>query len=72
MRAALVRRGPRRRQRHPAPHVMPDAIYLDNAATTPLCAEARAAMEPWLSGEIWTSGNPSSRHGPGVRARETV
>jgi cysteine desulfurase len=44
-------------------------VYLDNAATTPLAPEVRAAMEPWL-GEAY--GNPSSRHPLGVRAAEAV
>ncbi len=46
-----------------------EAIYLDNAATTPLSPVVREAMEPWLTGE-W--GNPSSVHRMGVRAREAV
>src|SRR5947209_3631497 len=41
-------------------------IYLDHAATTPLRAEARRAMEPFLSEEY---GNPSSLHGAGQAAR---
>ena len=44
-------------------------IYLDHNATTPLCAEARAAMLPWLE-EL--SANPSSIHAPGRRARAAV
>jgi cysteine desulfurase len=37
-----------------------DAVaYLDHAATTPLCPEARRAMLPWLSGRF---GNPSGSH----------
>ena len=44
-------------------------IYLDNAATTRIAPEVRAAMLPWL-GEQW--GNPSSRHRLGVRAREAL
>lgn len=43
--------------------------YLDNNATTPLCAAARAAMEPFLGGEF---GNASSRHSFGRRARDAV
>lgn len=46
-----------------------EAIYLDNAATTPLSPLVREAMEPWLGGE-W--GNPSSVHRRGVRAREAI
>ena len=44
-------------------------IYLDHAATTPLGAEAREAMAPWLSGRF---GNPSSLHAAGRAAREAV
>jgi cysteine desulfurase len=45
-------------------------IYLDHAATTPLCDAARVAMEPW-----WASGvaaNASSVHRSGQRARAAV
>jgi cysteine desulfurase len=44
-------------------------IYLDNAATTPLCPEVREAMEPWLGEQF---GNPSSVHRLGLRARDAV
>ncbi len=44
-------------------------IYLDHAATTPLSAAVRAAMEPWLTSEF---GNPSSRHPLGVRASAAI
>lgn len=44
-------------------------IYLDNAATTPVSEEVRAAMAPWLFEEY---GNPSSRHRAGVRAAEAL
>lgn len=44
-------------------------IYLDNAATTPLLPEVLEAMRPALEQHF---GNPSSRHPPGVRARELV
>lgn len=43
-------------------------IYLDNAATTPLCDAARLAMLPWLSRE----GNPSSLHQEGRRAKDAI
>lgn len=43
--------------------------YLDHAASSPIAPEVRAAMEPWL-GEGFA--NPSSRHGPGARAREAL
>lgn len=45
-------------------------IYLDHAATTPLRAEARAAMEPFLSGALF--GNPSSLHWDGQQARRVL
>ena len=44
-------------------------IYLDNAATTPVAAEVRERMLPWLMNE-W--GNPSSRHALGVQARTAI
>ncbi|MBI5478907.1 MAG: cysteine desulfurase [Deltaproteobacteria bacterium] len=44
-------------------------IYLDHNATTPLDAEARAAMLPFLEG---TFGNPSSVHRAGRVARHAV
>ena len=40
-------------------------IYLDNAATTPVRAEALQAAWPWLTSEF---GNPSSKHEMGNRA----
>lgn len=43
-------------------------MYLDHNATTPLCAEARAAMVTAL--EVF--GNPSSIHGEGRAARDIV
>ncbi|MGI9338644.1 MAG: cysteine desulfurase family protein [Gammaproteobacteria bacterium] len=43
--------------------------YLDNNATTPLAAAARAAMEPFLADDF---GNASSRHSYGRRARDAV
>ena len=43
-------------------------MYLDHAATTPICAPALAA----LTSVITRSGNPSSLHGAGRRARATV
>jgi cysteine desulfurase len=43
-------------------------VYLDHAATTPLSAPALAALTSVLS----RSGNPSSLHGSGRRARATV
>jgi cysteine desulfurase len=43
--------------------------YLDHAATTPLCPEAFAAMEPWLSGRF---GNPSGSHSVAGAARQAV
>ncbi|GAX90321.1 cysteine desulfurase family protein [Effusibacillus lacus] len=44
-------------------------LYLDNAATTPLHPEVRAAMAPYLEAEY---GNPSSMHAAGRRARQAV
>jgi cysteine desulfurase len=44
-------------------------IYLDHNATTPLCKEAREAMLSWLQG---FTGNPSSIHASGRRARAAV
>ena len=43
-------------------------VYLDHAATTPLAAEALAA----LTRELSRTGNPSSLHGSGRRARRSV
>jgi len=43
--------------------------YIDNAATTPLLAEVREAMTPYL-GDVF--GNPSSLHDWGNTAREAV
>jgi cysteine desulfurase len=42
-------------------------VYLDHAATSPLCAEARSAMEPYLD-ELF--GNASEPHSFGRAARE--
>ena len=44
-------------------------IYLDYNATTPLCAAAREAMEPFLSRH---HGNPSSVHAAGREARAGI
>lgn len=43
--------------------------YFDNAATTPLCAPARDAMQPWL-GTLF--GNPSGSHPVAARARAAL
>lgn len=43
-------------------------IYLDHAATTPLCDEARAAMLPWLG----PPANPHSAHRHGRLAHAAV
>lgn len=43
-------------------------VYLDHAATTPLSPEALAA----LTRELTRTGNPSSLHGAGRRARRSV
>ncbi len=42
-------------------------IYLDHAATTPVRAEVREAMMPYLGDEAF--GNPSSGHHFGRQAR---
>jgi len=44
-------------------------IYLDHAATTPLCEEAREAMLPWLTVGF---GNPSSLHSEGRKAKDAI
>ncbi|MBT1073424.1 IscS subfamily cysteine desulfurase [Pelotalea chapellei] len=44
-------------------------VYLDHNATTPVAAEVREAMLPFL-GESW--GNPSSIHAAGNHARSAV
>jgi cysteine desulfurase len=46
-----------------------DTIYLDHAATSPLCPEAREAMQPWLD---QPAGNPSALHVQGRRARAAI
>jgi len=47
---------------------MPDRVYLDWNATTPLRPEARAAMA--AAWDLW--GNPSSVHAEGRRARRLI
>ncbi|MBO9600910.1 MAG: aminotransferase class V-fold PLP-dependent enzyme [Novosphingobium sp.] len=47
---------------------MPDRIYLDHAATTPLRPEAEAAMREGFA--LWA--NPSSPHAEGRRARAAL
>jgi cysteine desulfurase len=49
---------------------MPSRIYLDHAATTPVRAEVREAMLPFLGEEAF--GNPSSSHAYGRGARAAV
>ena len=44
-------------------------IYLDNAASTPLCRQARQAMEPYLEAKY---GNPSSIHQKGREAAGAI
>jgi cysteine desulfurase len=48
---------------------MPEPIYLDHAATTPVRDEVRAAMEPFLGPRF---GNPSSAHRWGREARTAL
>lgn len=47
---------------------MPERLYLDHAATTPVLPVAREAMARGL--ELWA--NPSSPHGPGRAARAAL
>lgn len=47
---------------------LPDRLYLDHAATTPILAIARAAVAKAF--DIWA--NPSSPHGPGRAARAAL
>ena len=47
---------------------MPDRLYLDHAATTPVLPEARAAMAAAF--EVWA--NPSSPHAEGRKARSLL
>jgi cysteine desulfurase len=49
---------------------MPDRIYLDHAATTPVRPEVRDAMLPFLGEQAF--GNPSSAHSFGRSARAAV
>jgi len=49
---------------------VPNPIYLDHAATTPVRPEVREAMLPFLGTEIF--GNPSSAHGIGRAARAAL
>lgn len=46
-----------------------EAIYLDHNATTPVHAEVRDAMMPWLGSQF---GNPSSAHAYGRAAAEAL
>jgi cysteine desulfurase len=48
---------------------MPEPIYLDHAATTPVRDEVRAAMDPYLGPRF---GNPSSAHRWGREARAAL
>lgn len=48
---------------------MTEALYLDNAATTPVRREVLEAMWPYLTGEF---GNPSSAHELGERAARAM
>ncbi|MBT3217549.1 MAG: cysteine desulfurase [Proteobacteria bacterium] len=48
---------------------MPDPIYLDNNATTPIFGDVLQAMLPWLTKGF---GNPSSGHIFGERARNAI
>ncbi|MEP6618643.1 MAG: cysteine desulfurase family protein [bacterium] len=48
---------------------MPEPIYLDHAATTPVRAEVLEAMQPYFGGRF---GNPSSAHRWGREARTAL
>lgn len=48
---------------------MPDNVYLDYQATTPLAPQAFAAMQPWLTDHY---GNPHSAHKMGRKASAVV
>lgn len=51
--------------------LMRDYVYLDWAATAPLCEDAATAMQPYfIPGEdnIWIGANANSLHGPGRAA----
>lgn len=48
---------------------MPDPVYLDHNATTPVLPAVIDAMLPWLTQHF---GNPSSNHIYGYRTREAV
>jgi cysteine desulfurase len=47
----------------------PQAVYFDNAATTPLDPEVLEAMLPFLQNHF---GNPSSLHGHGRQVRAAI
>ncbi|MEO7647735.1 MAG: cysteine desulfurase family protein [Gemmatimonadaceae bacterium] len=51
------------------PASAPDPVYLDHAATTPVRAEVREAMDPFLGASF---GNPSSTHRWGREARAAL
>lgn len=48
---------------------MPDAVYLDHAASTPIRPEARDALLAWTDADV---GNASAVHGAGQQARVAV
>src|ERR1700761_9210524 len=50
------------------PGARPSQVYLDHAATTPMLPEALAAM----TAELALTGNPSSLHNAGRRARRVI
>jgi cysteine desulfurase len=49
--------------------MIPEHIYLDFNASTPIAAEVAEAMKPFLSQHF---GNPSSQHWAGIPAKEAV
>ncbi|MDO4291297.1 MAG: cysteine desulfurase family protein [Eggerthellaceae bacterium] len=55
--------------------VVPDYVYLDYAATAPLCEEAARAMEPYQvpgRANLVCGGNANSLHAPGRAAFEAM
>ncbi len=48
------------------------SLYMDTAATTPLCQAAAQAMAPYVQANQGDFGNPSSMHSAGTAARLAV
>jgi cysteine desulfurase len=66
--ARLYRRGHENRNFFARTHTIPERVYLDHAATSPLRPEARAAMAAGFG--LWA--NPSSPHAEGRKARAAL